>query len=136
MGRHAGQHVFRRFAQTLCRPNLADHLKIAADPARRDNDGVAAYAEITDDFACGLSTLDSGIIGEDRTAHPRRGTVCHFDLVGFMAIEERDAPCGFVFFAAPNKMLQHARPRAPCDVKARHGIAMTIRKAAAPFGPA
>ena len=53
-----------------------------------------------------------------------------------MAEFQRDAPFRDVLAHATLEHLDHARPGAPCQMEARHGIAVAVRKRAAAFGPA
>ena len=59
MMRHAGHHALRRGAKPLGRPDLSDKLVVAADAARRDDNGVCRKLELTNGRAAGsLPALD------------------------------------------------------------------------------
>ena len=133
--RHAGDHVARRLAEPL-RPMAPHQLVIAADAAGGDDDRLRAQRERADEpaRACGAA------LGVARLQHVALHAVDGAAGLGqrrhAMAEAERHEPAALRLAHAPHERLDHARPGAPGDVKARHRIAVAGRQIAAALGPA
>ena len=127
MMRNTGHHGARRIAEALARPVLAHEVEIAADAARGDDDGAGMELEIADEAAAGLlAALDGG--GLEQRARDARDTAVGADEARrLMAELQRDAPLADMFAHAAHEGFEHARPGAPGDMEARHGIAVAMR---------
>lgn len=135
MGRHATHHVVRPLAQPVARPRLAHRLHVAADAARRHDHGRGMKAERSGDLA--VRGLPARCIGrcENIAADARDGSVRRLDRVDPMPKREAGAASRLVFAHPPGERRQRAGPGAPCDMEARHGVAVPVCIRAAALGP-
>jgi hypothetical protein len=135
MGRHARQHVLRRLAKAL-RPVATDELVITANSAGGD------------DHALSLEPEAAGHAARTRLTAPDRTLLQYlaFDSVDdaaaprqpgdAMAEPQLDQPLLLSLRDAAQEGLEHAGPRAPGDMEARHGIAVAGGEITAALGPA
>ena len=134
--RHARDHVLRRLAQPL-RPMAPHQLVIAADAARGDDDRLRAQRERAGEAArarharaphCSASSTSPCT---PSTAPP----VLVSDVTRWRKRNDT-SPRLLRRAHAPHERLDHARPGAPGDMKARHRVAVAGRQISAALGPA
>ena len=135
MVRHAGDHSLRRRAEPH-RPVCPHQVMIGADAAGGHDDDRGVQLEVAGDGAGALvAALD--VAGfEHGAAHARDRAAAGDDLIDAMPETEGEPARLLGLAAAGHERLQHARSRAPGDVEARHGIAVTRRVGAAALRPA
>ena len=135
MFRHAGDHVFRRFAETL-RPVLPDQIVIAADAAGSDDHRLGVQREVADGFArTALAAL--GVVRlQDRSADPVDGAGGDRERIDAVAEFECQAAARLGLPRPPLERLDNAGAGTPAHMKPRHRIAMAHRIVTAALGPA
>ena len=136
MGRNARHQCAGQWAIFFHRPVPANQIEIAADPAGRDDDLIASNVEIRRHIAIGLRAARGIVGGQDVASHPCHPVVRYIQPGHPVPKPKGDLARLFGLQHPVHKGFQHPRPGPPCDVKARHGIAMPMRQPAAPFGPA
>ena len=133
--RDTAQHVGRCCAHPLG-PCRADQLVVAADAAGGHDDRGGSQVEAIDDVPVGGGAALGRIRGENRTANADDGALFDDELVHPVAEADVDESCCDTLAKLLLERRDDARTRAPGDVEAWHGVAMTGRGVAAALGPA
>jgi hypothetical protein len=133
--RHAGDHASRWVAEAGG-PRPAHEVVVAADASRRDDDRLRAELEVPDLDAGARSAALDGRRLEDGPADPGHDAARLDEGVDAVPEGEPDEPARDALPDPTLERLDEAGARAPRDVEARHGVAVSVRPAVAALGPA
>src|SRR5947209_160444 len=111
-------------------------LVIAADAAGRDDNGLRVQRERADKPARACRPAFGVARLQHVPLHAVDNAAACAESRNAMAEAERHQSAALRLAHAPYERLNHARPGAPSDMKARHRIAVATRKIAATLGPA
>jgi hypothetical protein len=135
MGGHAGDHGLGRGAEPG-RPVLPYEIVVGADAAGGDDHDRGAQLELADDrTGAGLAAGGAARL-QDRAAYAGDGAARGHEPVD--AVPELEGHL-VGLDRGPHLLLERLddrRSRAPGDVEAGHGVAVSVRETAAPLGPA
>src|SRR5262249_32705415 len=105
-------------------PVLADELEVAADPAGRDDDRLAAQFKYPDRFSRTRHTALLGCWFQQSAAHTLDRSVRHDQSIDTMPEPEPESSRMRGGACPAHEGSHHGRPRAPCDVNPRPRIAV------------
>ena len=135
IGGNPGDHRLWRRSQPLG-PEAAHLVMVAADAARGQDNGLCSQGEVADHVAVRSRPARRRVGGQDRARHACDAAAFDQQLIDPATVVEGQPPILRRRSCAVGEGLGHARPGAPGDVKARHGIAVPEGLSAAAFGPA
>ena len=135
MGRDTAHHAFWYGAKLICRPSPAHAFQIATNAARGDDHCICRKGKCSDLVAVRLRSARRVIVSKNCARHAAGCAVGHIQTIDLMAIGVPQTPGLFMVRAAGHKWRNDTRPCAPGQMKARHGIAMTVSKAATALCP-
>ena len=131
--RHARNHPLRRRAKPVGRPVAPDLGVIPADPAGGQDQSLPLRLESAGHHTRGAAPPRGLVRLQNLPAHPPRFQVD----AGHPVTEPHLQPSlGLKLPCTAHEGRDHPRPGAPCQMKARDGVAVPVRQRPAPFGPA
>lgn len=108
---------------------------VRSDAAGRDDDGARAQLDLAHDLTVRRLTSTCAVGREHVRAHAGDATVRRDEPCHAVARAQLEQPRAVRVDGRLHERLEDARPRAPRDVEARHGVAVAAREVTAALGP-